>query len=97
MDTRDVSSATGVHAVELCVYSVLSNNLDGIYQSVNDLRESQALLLIKLRQVKNSLKEEQDFYNEQDGLRDEIARLKGLKLRVEALLETYKSLSDACL
>ncbi|SCU94126.1 LAFA_0F20032g1_1 [Lachancea sp. 'fantastica'] len=95
METREASLATGLHPVELCVYSVLSNDLDGIYKSVNDLRESQALLLVKLRQLKSSLKEEQDFYSEEDGFREEILRLKDLKTRADALVKTYKALSDA--
>ncbi|CEP62105.1 Snn1p LALA0_S04e07910g [Lachancea lanzarotensis] len=95
METREASAATGLHPVELCVYSVLSNDLDGIYKSVNDLRESQALLLVKLRQLRNSLKEEQVFYSEEDGLMDEIVRLKNLKIRADALVKTYKSLSGA--
>ncbi|SCV05483.1 LANO_0H08482g1_1 [Lachancea nothofagi CBS 11611] len=97
MEPQDISTAANVHPVELCVYSVLSNNLDGIYQSVNELRESQALLVVKLRQIRASLKEEHDFYTESEGLRDECNRLKELKERTDALVEKYKALLNACL
>ncbi|SCU88252.1 LADA_0E09076g1_1 [Lachancea dasiensis] len=97
MEPHEVSTATGLHPIELCVYSVLSNNLDGLYQSVNELRESQALLLVKLRQIRTFLKDEQDFYDEQQGLTDEIRRLKAIKVRTEALVERYEALSKSCL
>lgn len=95
MEPVEVAAAAGVHPLELCVYSILSNNLDGIYQSVNELRESQALLVVRLRQIRDSLKQEQDCYMQNLGLSDELARLKGLKVRVDKLVEKYAMLLDA--
>lgn len=96
MEPQEVAAAAGVHPIELCVYSILSNNLDGIYQSVNDLRESQALLVVRLKQIRNLLKEEQEYYNEEEGLGVERERLEELELRVEKLTQKYKKLLADC-
>ncbi|SCW02043.1 LAFE_0E12904g1_1 [Lachancea fermentati] len=96
MDPQDIAQAAGVSPVELCVYSILSNNLDGIYQSINELRESQALLILRLRQVRDSLKGEQEFLNQGQNLKVECERLENLKTRVDALVKRCVTLLETC-
>ncbi|SCU97366.1 LAMI_0F09802g1_1 [Lachancea mirantina] len=92
MDPQEASSSTGLHPIELCVYSILSNNLDGVYQCVNELRESQALLVLLLKKVRTSVKEELDLYNQDTRLEEAERRLSALTLRVNRLLERYDEL-----
>lgn len=77
----------GVHPVELCVYSILSSNLDGIHKSINELRESQAELIILLRNIEGSLNIENDIiYDENsDDIKQSIKRVKDIKRRIDLL------------
>lgn len=93
MEPRDIAAA-GIHPVELCVYSILSNNLDGIYQSINELRESQALLILRLKQIRGTLKNEHDILTNEGHLKNECERLDKLKLRVDRLVDRYDKLLD---
>ncbi|CAR27374.1 hypothetical protein ZYGR_0I06480 [Zygosaccharomyces rouxii] len=81
-----------VHPAELIVYSLLSNDLDGIYQSINDLRESQALLILMLRKIKNSLKEETQLLYDKSNWKDDNERLDSLRKRVDSLKSRFQSL-----
>ncbi|AET40125.1 Snn1p Ecym_5369 [Eremothecium cymbalariae DBVPG len=95
MDSRQIASA-GIHPIELCIYSVLSSNLEAIYQAINELRESQALLVMKLNQVRSSFQEEQEILREEGSLKEELARLHVLKRRVDKIVETYSALATKC-
>lgn len=81
-----------VHPAELIVYSLLSNDLDGIYQSISDLRESQALLILLLRKIKNSLKEESQLLYEKNNWKEDTDRLDALKKRVDSLNSRFQNL-----
>ncbi|QLL31398.1 hypothetical protein HG536_0B02610 [Torulaspora globosa] len=97
------TEGSGIHAVELCVYSILSTDLDGIYQSINQLRESQALLVLLLRRCRNSLKCESELlYDKEDIAKSALKvrelekrlnkvtkRLNEIKLRGERLVNRY--------
>lgn len=86
-----------VHPAELIVYSLLSNDLDGIYQSINELRESQALLVLILRKIKTSLREESQLLYNKNNWKDDDVRIDGLGKRVESLksrFQTLKTKSD---
>lgn len=76
------SEANGIHAVELCVYSILSTDLDGIYQSINQLRESQALLVLLLRRCRNSLKQEKELLYDKEDIAKSALKVKELQKRV---------------
>ncbi|GCE99106.1 bioproteinsis of lysosome- organelles complex 1 subunit snn1 [Zygosaccharomyces mellis] len=81
-----------VHPAELIVYSLLSNDLDGVYQSINDLRESQALLILMLRKIKNSLKEESQLLYDRSNWKGDNDRLDTLKRRVDSLRTRFWNL-----
>lgn len=86
----------GVHPVELSVYSLISTDLDGINQSVTDLRESQAILILKLRHIRESVKREHNMMYEAEDLNTANAKLESLKRRVSKLEKRFKSaLNDA--
>lgn len=88
MNFSEISS-TGIHPVELCVYSILSSNLEGIYQAINELRESQALLVMKLNQIKSKFQEEQKLLDEQVSLKKEVEMMNTLTKRVDSLVNRY--------
>lgn len=71
-----------IHSVELCVYSILSTDLDAIYQSINQLRESQALLVLLLRKCRNSLKTEHEVLYDKSGMESSGTKLKELERRL---------------
>ncbi|AGO14205.1 AaceriAER412Wp [[Ashbya] aceris (nom. inval.)] len=95
MNPSEVASA-GIHPIELCVHSILSSNLEGIYQAITELRESQALLIMKFNQVKKSFTEEQELLQEEGSLKEELARMNQLKKRLDKLTELYAELSRKC-
>lgn len=76
------SDSNGIHTVELCVYSVLSTDLDGIYQSINQLRESQALLVLLLRKCRNSLKSENELLYDKVAIGKTASKVKELEKRL---------------
>ncbi|QLQ78912.1 hypothetical protein HG537_0B02600 [Torulaspora globosa] len=77
----------GIHAVELCVYSILSTDLDGIYQSINKLRESQALLVLLLRRCRNSLKCENELLYDKEDIAKSALKVKELEKRLNKVTE----------
>lgn len=91
MVNQDTPSSS-LHPIELCVYSIISNDLEGVYQSINELRESQALLILRLKQIKSFIKNEQDFFKESNLLNEESKRLSLLVNRMNKLVERYKAL-----
>ena len=86
----------GVHPVELSVYSLISTDLDGINQSVTELRESQAILILKLRHIRESLKREHAMMYEAEDLKAANLKLESLKRRISTLEKRFKAaLNDA--
>ncbi|CCK68949.1 Snn1p KNAG_0B05170 [Huiozyma naganishii CBS 8797] len=82
-----------LHPVELCVYSMLSTDLDGVQQSINKARESQTLLILSLRRIMKSLDDESKvLYNEEEY--SEITnKLTALEERVRLLRKRYEKLT----
>lgn len=91
----DEANKSGVHPIELCVYSLLSNNLESIYQSINELRESQAMLILRLKQIKAGSREEHELITAKCTLQEEIKRLKGLEKRTMELSKRYERILSA--
>ncbi|CDO95459.1 unnamed protein product [Kluyveromyces dobzhanskii CBS 2104] len=91
IDPEDATKS-GVHPIELCVYSLLSSNLENIYQSINELRESQAVLILRLKQLRETCKEGQDQINKEGSLNNEIARLNKIEMKVDAVLKRYEKM-----
>ncbi|CCD25571.1 Snn1p NDAI_0F02530 [Naumovozyma dairenensis CBS 421] len=89
MEERTVS---GVHPVELCVYSVLSSDLDELYHSINQLRESEAFLILSVKKIRDSLKKEHRILYEKELLRKPLDKLKTLQKRMDILLKRYEEI-----
>lgn len=94
--SRAVMSVTSedinVHPVELSVYSVLSSNLDGIQQSINELRESQAILIITMRKISRSLKQEDKLLYDSTEFKRVSKELNSLESRLKVLHKRYSKL-----
>lgn len=84
------ATKSGVHPIELCAYSLLSNNLESIYQSITDLRESQAVLILRMKQLRESCKNEQELIAEEGSLNKEMARVEVLEQKVDILSKRYE-------
>ncbi|SMN18654.1 similar to Saccharomyces cerevisiae YNL086W SNN1 Putative protein of unknown function [Maudiozyma saulgeensis] len=82
----------GVHPVELGVFSLLSADLDGINRSVTELRESQTILILKLRKIRESLKKEYGLLYEADDLNEANIKLMNLKKRIVLLDQKFKTI-----
>lgn len=92
MESSDDGTAegnSGVHMVELCVYSMLSADLDGIYQSINELRESQALLILMLRKYRSSLKYESELMYDNLSFNESKSKLHELEKRLDKLAKRF--------
>lgn len=87
--SSDVENAegNGIHTVELCVYSLLSTDLDGIYQSINQLRESQALLVLLMRKCRGSLKLENEVLYDKSSFDNSSHKLNELEKRMSKLMK----------
>lgn len=86
--------AEGIHTVELCVYSMLSTDLDGIYQSINRLRESQALLVLLMRKCRNSLKLEYEVLYDKANSNSSTSKLKELEKRLNKLSKRFDEIKS---
>ncbi|CAL9727829.1 biogenesis of lysosome-related organelles complex 1 subunit Snn1p [Monosporozyma unispora] len=87
------SDEVTVHPVELSVYSIVSSNLDGIQQSINELRESQAILIITMRKISQSLKQEDKLLYESEDFKLWSKELTSLESRLKVLYKRYSKLS----
>lgn len=74
-----------IHPIELSVYSVVSSDLDGLYQAINELRESQALLIIKLRTVRDSLKQENELLYDEKQYNKSFKEIDDLEKRLNSI------------
>ncbi|CCF60142.1 hypothetical protein KAFR_0J00740 [Kazachstania africana CBS 2517] len=84
MSNRDEHEHTAVvHPVELSLYSLISNDLDEIFSSINKLRSVQALSILKLRSIRNSIQHENDLLSMESSER-----------RIQRLLERLEALED---
>lgn len=94
--SSDVENAegNGIHTVELCVYSLLSTDLDGIYQSINQLRESQALLLLLMRKCRGSLKLENEVLYDKSSFDDSSHKLNELEKRMNKLIKRMNEIKS---
>ncbi|KAG0662573.1 Snn1p [Maudiozyma exigua] len=86
------SSRDGVHPIELSVFSLLSTDLDGINKAVTELRESQTILILKLRKIRESLKDEYSLLYEAEDINKANLKLELLKKRILVLEQRYKKL-----
>lgn len=87
-------NAPTVHPVELCVYSILSTDLDGIYQAINELKESQAILILELRRIRDCLKREHALLYEASDLKEMNEKLESLVRRADIVLQRFKLLAQ---
>lgn len=88
------STTNNVHPVELSVYSILSSNLDGLQQSINELRESQAILIILLRKQKSLLNSELDILYDKEQFKEWGARMKSIEKRIKNLTKRYNKVNE---
>lgn len=88
----DPISNDNIHPVELSVYSILSSNLDGIQQSINELRESQAILIITMRKISQSLDMEDKLLYNTDEYKLWCKELNLLEKRLTKLNKRYSKL-----
>lgn len=83
---------TSIHPIELSVYSVVSSDLDGLYQAINELRESQALLIIKLRTVRDSLKQENQLLFDEKQYNESFKEVGELEKRLGSIATRLSNL-----
>lgn len=88
----DQTNNENVHPVELSVYSILSSNLDGIQQSINELRESQAILIITMRKISQSLDMEERLLHDMNEYKLWCKELNHLERRLRKLTKRYSKL-----
>ncbi|KAK5960084.1 Snn1p PWA37_002576 [Arxiozyma heterogenica] len=88
----DQTNNENVHPVELSVYSILSSNLDGIQQSINELRESQAILIITMRKISQSLDMEERLLHDINEYKLWCKELNHLEKRLKKLTKRYSKL-----
>lgn len=88
----DNSEVQGIHPVELSVYSLVSSDLDNLYQAINELRESQALLILKLRTVRDSLRLENELLFDSNEYKAQFKELNNLQKRLQKITLRLKDL-----
>lgn len=95
--TFSTSSITknNVHPVELSVYSVLSSNLDGLQQSINELRESQAILIILLRKQKQLITDELEILYDKEQFKQWGKQIKSIEKRIKLLTKRYNKVNES--
>ncbi|AQZ14267.1 SNN1 (YNL086W) [Zygosaccharomyces parabailii] len=94
MQTDETAECNVVHPAELIVYSLLSNDLDGIYQSIGELRESQALLILMLKKMKSSLRDEMHLLYDKSTLKEADDRLENLEKRVQVVRSRFHDIKS---
>ncbi|AMD21003.1 HEL278Cp [Eremothecium sinecaudum] len=94
MNLEDIEAA-GIHPVELSVFSVISSNLEAMYQAVNELRESQALLAMEFASIRGAY-EEEEALTQEALLNEQLETVESLAKRVDKIKDTLSSAKKRC-
>ncbi|CCC71163.1 hypothetical protein NCAS_0G02760 [Naumovozyma castellii] len=86
---QTATEADEVHPVELSVYSIMSSELDELYQSIDDLRQSQALLVLTLRKLRDSLRSEHSILQDKTEMIQPLNQMKELDERLAKIRKRF--------
>ncbi|KAH3901442.1 Snn1p SCDLUD_002936 [Saccharomycodes ludwigii] len=84
-----------IHPIELSAYSIISNNLDSLNQSIAELREFQALMIVKLKSLIELETDKFRLYKAEIHYQQEIIKkLSLLEKRLDKLIKKYETLKS---